>query len=256
MNITELLNSTYMVGRTRSPEYVFSRKEFGNIYAFNKSIIYRPGFNIIELNMYITSKTDLNKGLHRVRVAFKGINAEEISITDLYNKIRKKPEYKDLTDENINKLLTEEKNIYKTKLILPIENSVNKYLIVDNHIPLKTEIRVKCSCSDYYYTWGWYNFQHGVHIGKRPLPYLHHSKFENGEPVTIRNVNKRPGVCKHLLLFFALLMNDEILNKSARVNSNYARNELKFSIYSHKNIQGMLKNLNKELNRERKERIK
>jgi hypothetical protein len=62
----------------------------------------------------------------------------------------------------------------------------------------KTPIRVRCSCSDFFFSFGLWNFQEGALFGGRPRPYRRKTKT-----FPPRNPKHIPGVCKHL--FNALL---------------------------------------------------
>lgn len=82
--------------------------------------------------------------------------------------------------------------------------------------------RVSCSCSDYYYRVGWYNFEEGAHLGARPAPY----PKKNGLSITRENMYKVPGLCKHLMMFAVLLMNGGILNALGSEEFNDLRREI------------------------------
>lgn len=56
-----------------------------------------------------------------------------------------------------------------------------------------TDVKVSCSCLDFYYRFSAWNHSDGSLLGKAPPPYV---KKTDGEPV---NPNKVPGLCKHLM---------------------------------------------------------
>jgi len=58
----------------------------------------------------------------------------------------------------------------------------------------KINVQVECSCSDYYFRFAWWNYEHGCHYGRRPRPYVP-VKGSNRPPV---NPDHIPGMCKHL----------------------------------------------------------
>lgn len=61
-------------------------------------------------------------------------------------------------------------------------------------------VLVRCSCSDYFFTWGYYNYINGVQFGGRQRPYQR--KTSTRPP---RNIPRLPGICKHLSGFSQML---------------------------------------------------
>ena len=57
-----------------------------------------------------------------------------------------------------------------------------------------SEVRVSCSCLDFYYRFAVYNSKDGSLLGNPPAPYVR--KTDGGEP---RNPKEVPGLCKHLM---------------------------------------------------------
>lgn len=57
-----------------------------------------------------------------------------------------------------------------------------------------SEVRVSCSCLDFYYRFAVWNSKDSSLLGNPPAPYV--SKTKGGEP---RNPNQVPGMCKHLM---------------------------------------------------------
>ena len=85
-----------------------------------------------------------------------------------------------------------------------------KVFYMKQPIGVNNYVRVSCSCSNYYFVHGWYNYQAGAHLGQQPAPYP--GKSSSSE--TIYNVDKRPGMCKHLMMFTMLLLNGGIIDKA------------------------------------------
>lgn len=56
------------------------------------------------------------------------------------------------------------------------------------------DVKVSCSCLDFYYRFAVWNHSDGSLFGKPPPPYT--NKTDNREPV---NPNRIPGLCKHLI---------------------------------------------------------
>ena len=57
-----------------------------------------------------------------------------------------------------------------------------------------SEVRVSCSCLDFYYRFAVWNSKDSSLLGNPPPPYV--NKTDGGEP---RNPNQVPGLCKHLM---------------------------------------------------------
>lgn len=84
-----------------------------------------------------------------------------------------------------------------------------KIFYMEKGIDVNSFVRVSCSCSSYYFTMGLYNYWAGAHLGQAPAPYP--GKSPSSE--TIMNMNKSPGLCKHLMMFTMLLLNGGILSR-------------------------------------------
>lgn len=65
----------------------------------------------------------------------------------------------------------------------------------------KNEVRVRCSCSDYYYTFWIFNKRHNAHQGANMPPY----KPVGGKSRPPRNELGVPGACKHILGLLVLM---------------------------------------------------
>jgi len=60
-----------------------------------------------------------------------------------------------------------------------------------------TEVRVRCSCHDFYFTWGIWNFLQGAIFGNKPRPYVRKTPSPpQGRP--FRNPMHYSGGCKHV----------------------------------------------------------
>lgn len=67
----------------------------------------------------------------------------------------------------------------------------------------KQSVLIRCSCSDYYHTFSYYNFTGGIQFGGRFKPYRR--KTLTRPP---RNPNRVLGLCKHLAQFASMLQNN------------------------------------------------
>ena len=54
-------------------------------------------------------------------------------------------------------------------------------------------VKVNCSCSDFYFTFAFYNWKTQTLFGKKPIPYVR--KTTSRPP---RNPEHKPGICKHI----------------------------------------------------------
>jgi hypothetical protein len=264
VSIKDLLESTYSVeitkekgANTRHPSYVFSHKTFGHVYASNKTVIYKPNYNIIEMNMIIGSSTEKGRSAHRVSIALSGIKHEEYTTSELIALVRS--ENKKIGEEEddtfiLNAILNESK-LLKNKVILQKDTNKNKFIVFSSHIPLTAEIRTMCSCSDYFYTFAWYNSDHNCLIGRRPPKYISYTTLSGKEKkslVPVRNPRKKMGVCKHLLLFLALLMNGKVITESKPITSSFNKSFPEDLIMTRKDISVLLNSLKGELDKVKK----
>lgn len=62
------------------------------------------------------------------------------------------------------------------------------------------QVRVRCSCPDFYFTFAYWDWEKKVIFGPKPRPYTR--KSVNGKP---RNPGKFPGFCKHVMNSLLLL---------------------------------------------------
>ena len=85
-----------------------------------------------------------------------------------------------------------------------------KIFYMEKPININSFVRVSCSCSSYFFTCAWYNYQAGAHLGQQPASY----PKKTGYSETVLNMKKSPGMCKHLMMFTMLLLNGGIINKA------------------------------------------
>ena len=225
------------------------QKEMGTVYYNNKVVFYDPDTSIIEIRMMIGTKTETQyTGFHAVRLAIYGAKGQLYnSLEDLYwdkigdknigsgvdpqgdlQRMRKatkgkatnsKGELPEIDNELFDIDYGAEINSKLTGALLPVAHTgantfgksfgaTGRVFYLEEPIGIHNYVRVFCSCSDYQYTCGWYNYEAGAHLGPRPAPYPNRS----GGSETVRNVNKTPGLCKHLMVMVTLLMNGGIIN--------------------------------------------
>ena len=68
------------------------------------------------------------------------------------------------------------------------------------------EVKVKCTCMDFYYRFALWNFNDGSLYGKKPPPYR---KTTDRPPV---NPQRTPGLCKHLMKLATALHQSNMLD--------------------------------------------
>ena len=233
MDIKKLLSETYKVGtetiqykkdslNRRKPEYVFNRKTFGAIYLNNMVINYKTEEKIIEIVLLMGVSTDIHKSAHRVALALKGVDFQEYNISSLCELIRGKVPSLESTPYNeiIEMILEEGLQPLEGYTVIQKSTTERKFVVVSNNISSSgVDVWSKCSCSDYYYSWAWYNADKGCLIGKRPPAYKRKSSVE-GVFTPVRNPNRRPGFCKHLLLLIALLMKGGLIKQLPMLVNN------------------------------------
>lgn len=220
MNISQLIKETQYVEihdreSRYGPKNTFGNKKFGQIYLYNKKVMTKPGFSIIEVSMMIKAVTDtVEKGEHKVMLAISGVKQQSVQAKTLANIIRSTNQAFEDTetypDEVLVKAAIESKPLAGKTVI---ENENGNYTIIEDNIPKDSEILVWCSCSNYYWVWQYYNVENGVDIfGKLPDRYTHRTQ-KGAEAMAknrpIRNPGRHPGMCKHIMLLLALLMDTD-----------------------------------------------
>lgn len=232
MNIKELIRSTNAV-KNRGKREVFQKK-FGSIYLYNKTMDVTNQGSAIVVNMMIGGVTDMIKSggkrtpvaYHKVSIALNNVEKERYTPEQLVNLIRlqhkklaNKEEYSD--QEIIEKVLNNPADFFKDATVFPTPKG-DHFIVVSNNIPEDSEIQVWCSCSDYYWTFQYYNMQtpckgnKGVTnlYGNKDYPKVYNYRSERGKSAKapLRNPSRNPGMCKHLMLLLAMLMKDNVVH--------------------------------------------
>ena len=242
MNISELLKETSYLANYR-PGYTFANKKFGEIYLYNKTVKTKPNSSIIEVSMMIKGVTDkitsknggeTSVAAHKVMVAIHGVEQRTESAQALIRDMRLKREYSDknkYSDEDLLAIaINPDIKPFKDKTIMP--QTDGSYTIITDKISKNSEIRVWCSCSSYYWVFQFYNVENNVDIwGKYPQRYTPKTKkgweaLQKNRPV--RNPGRHPGMCKHILLLLALLMDSEVIAEARSIVKNYKANIARF----------------------------
>lgn len=83
-----------------------------------------------------------------------------------------------------------------------------------------SEVKVKCTCPDYYYTFEYYNQKHNALVGKHK-PYIRKTTT-----YPERNPQHIPGVCKHICAFFIRLLRKDLIKLSRSETSYLNRNSI------------------------------
>lgn len=214
MKISELIESSARI-RSMNTEghyaasYVFSNKELGQPLQFNKTVLYKPNSSIVEIGMYITAVTEKGKSGHFCQIALRGIQMEAKSAEEVFEKVRSRQGGKmaEADEDEIRDYIAAGNTVYNNKYVVQSRNNNNVYLVMDRNISPDTECKVKCSCASFLFDVSWYNAKAGCLIGKA-MPYPKHAMNVGGTTTTVRNIDKVPGLCKHLMLLVSLLMKE------------------------------------------------
>ena len=232
MNLKELIASTNKV-KGRSQSEVFQKK-FGSIYAFNKNITIAKGGNAIIINMIIGGVTDFIKmGSSRQPVPFHKVSLalnvgkdgkKDYTASELVAAIRAKhSEYRDEQKwprpDVLKAAMEHPGDFFENATIFKTTNAEG-FTVVTNNIPEHSEVQVWCSCSDYYWSFQYYNLSTRNRDGSclnlygtagYPKAYSHRSIAGKKSKRPMRNPGRHPGMCKHLMLLVAMLMKDEVI---------------------------------------------
>ena len=212
MNISELLQSTHRVkNHAYGPKNTFNNKKYGELFLYNKVVRAKSGNSVIEVSMMIKAVTDNKEtNYHRVMMAISGVNQRTVQGMTLVRELEAMDDkYKEMEYEDVIAHAIEGKP-FPDKTV--IKNEAGTYTIIDDNVSKDSMIKVWCSCSDYYWTWQYYNVENDVDIFKEANKYNPRTaKGKNALKTNhpLRNPNRRPGMCKHLLLLLALLMDPE-----------------------------------------------
>lgn len=240
MSIAQLIESASEV-TGYDPSNTFSNKKFGAIYAYNKVVKVKPRSSIMEVTMMIKAVTDRilpakeddfrPVAAHKVMVSIRGVEKDILTAEQLIVKMRRT--YKSLENEDkypdddvLARALDQDKKPFKDRTVLPQADGT--YALINDYVKDDSLIRVWCSCSSYYWVFQYYNVKAGVDIwGKSPSKYIHKTKigrkdFQEKKPM--RNPGNKPGICKHILLLLALLMDSNTLEGSSGVIKQYRMN--------------------------------
>ena len=276
VTIQQLIDSTNTV-KGYDTQTTFSKKKFGAIYAFNKVATPKPENSIIEISMMIKGVTDIihlrtkNRPVaaHKVLMAIKGVKQELLSRAELISRMKLK--YVELREEDkeeviIARALDPSKKPFENRTVMQVNQ--DKFVVLDDKISNDAEIHVWCSCSSYYWVFQYYNIDNDVNLPRynKPMNYKHKTKAGiqaalNRKPM--RNPNKAYGMCKHLQLLLALLMDSKTvsattsgakaINKEYHLNINRFKKVERLSPVEYKKLQTKFKHDREIKSNERKE---
>lgn len=248
MNIRELVQSTGRV-KNRGKNEVFQKK-FGSIYLFNKTVQVPKGGGAIVVSMMIGGVTDMIKaGGRRTPVAYHKVSLainigdegkKEYTTEELISAVRlshrKYADENEFPPQDILKIVLDHPSDFFPDATVFKTSNADGYTLVKNHIPFNSEIQVWCSCSDYYWTFQYYNMQTPCKnnrgfvnlYGNKGYPKTYNYRSERGKNSKnpLRNPGRNPGMCKHLMLLLALLMKEKVVDDGKNgltkfYNANY-----------------------------------
>lgn len=194
-----------------SSAYTFSHKEFGQVLQYNKTVIYKPNYDIVEIGLFITAKTEKGKTGHFCQCALKGVDMKPVSKNEIFKRVRERQGGKlsNYSDAEIIDYVERGGTVYNGKYVVRSRRDDDMFLVMNKRISPDTEVRVRCSCASFFFDIAWYNGTHNCLIGAKPPAYPKFKMDPTAKP--IRNVYKKPGLCKHLMLLFSMLMKDDFI---------------------------------------------
>lgn len=255
MNIKELIESTNKVKNREQSEAL--HKKFGSIYAFNKRVSIQKGSRVIVISMTIGGATEfVKKGDKRELVPYHNASiainvgkegrtdytADELvaAIREGHSQFRNEKEW--VSRDILKKAEENPGSFFKNATIFKASTG-GGYVVVKNEISEDAPIQVWCSCSDYYWTFQYYNMQtpvlgiDGKSLGSLnlyasssyPKSYSYRSEAGKKSRRPLRNPGRHPGMCKHLMLLLAMLMKDNVVKeKDSTLGKVYEMDYSKF----------------------------
>lgn len=213
MKISELIASSAKIRSTNvsghyAANYVFGHKQFGHVLSYNKTVLYKPSSSIVEIGMMITAVTEKGKTGHFCQIALRGVEMEAKSAQEVFAHLRQRGKGKmaEADEDELRDYIAAGNTVYNNKYVVQSRNNSNVYLVMNTNISPDTECRVRCSCASFLFDVAWYNANHGCLIGSRPPA---DPRFQMGlKNTTVRNVDRVPGLCKHLMLLVSMLLKD------------------------------------------------
>ena len=175
---------------------------------------------------------------HKVMVSIHGVEQKVVNGKQLADLIRlEHPAFGDeeaFPDRDLIQMSLSDKLLEGKTVISQSANDyvTGQYVIITDDISPDSQIRVWCSCSSYYWVFQFYNVENNVDIwGKAPERYIPKTKagweaFQKNQPM--RNPDRRPGMCKHIMLLLALLMDNNTLLPAGGVANNFKANIRRF----------------------------
>lgn len=273
MNIRELIASTALIGKGRGKSSVFSKK-FGSVLLYNQMATVQKLGTSVTVSMMISGVTDkINVAgkkepvaYHKVSLAINNIKQEYYTPEELVNTLRKNhTEFADTDKWNSNDILhaaieAPQKYFPGSTLFRATNDENNGYCVVSNKIPEDAEIQVWCSCSDYYWTMQFYNCERDVDLYKTyPQRYIPKTQkgleaFKSGQP--LRNPGRHPGMCKHLMLLLATLMDKGVIeDKGSNLKRYYKANYSNFDMRKRRLSMSEYENVIKEYDRDHEKQL-
>lgn len=246
MNIKELIQSSGNIYH-RGKSYALS-KQMGKVLLNNQMVTAYKDLTVVDISMMISGVTDMIKSgdstkpvaFHKVTISIKGIKQDYYKPSELVAKIRADhPEYADVkawpNPDILKKALEEPDLFFEDATVFRTTNDSGRgFSVVSKHIPEDSEVQVWCSCSDYYWTMQYYNCENDVDkYGRYPDRYIPKTKagydaFKQNKP--IRNPSRSPGMCKHLMLLMATLMEKGLIEDKGNMKKYYKANYSDFKM--------------------------
>lgn len=137
------------------------------------------------------------RAIHHVTLVFEGLDIKERP--DLQDQISKVKTHTS-KDMKVNGVL----NLTDKSILCTYKGKVYE---VEKPNMYKTSCRIRCTCHDFYFTFGWWDYNEGALAGPRPKPYRRKTTWWPE-----RNPQHVPGLCKHIYNSAALLVSSNMTN--------------------------------------------
>lgn len=152
------------------------------------------------INVKVLMEKSFNDLLSNTKTSFDNVprNTRTVGINIIDLKYSKPSE----TELLVNAVCKGETDTYQVEMLFTGVDAVKSPIPLSDTISVdpidgsSVDVKVRCSCMDFYYTFSWYNLQQNALSGE-PMPPYTRVTPDSGLPP--KNPREVPGMCKHII---------------------------------------------------------